>query len=452
MCLLCLLWFLPSSFVLVRDVITVIGGGLAGCEAAWQIARQGERVRLYEMRPVRQTPAHRTGQLAEIVCSNSLKSDQPYNASWLLKEELRRQGSILIQIANEARVPAGSALAVDREQFAARVTETISNERNIELIREELPAIPNEGIVVIASGPLTSAALSQSIREFCGSEHLYFYDAISPIVDAGTIDASKVYRASRYGKVSGDYLNCPMDRDEYNAFYEALLAADSVAIHHFEEAQYFESCLPIEELARRGRDTLRFGPMRPVGLDHPVTGRPPHAVVQLRQEDLMQSSYNIVGFQNHLKFPEQKRIFRMIPGLENAEFLRLGQIHRNTYINAPQILLPTMAARRDPRIFFAGQLAGTEGYVENVASGLVAGINAVRTLRNAHPLILPAETAIGALCRYVSTPQKHFAPMNINFGLLPPMNMPRRTPKTEKHRLLCERALELCQSRSTSMA
>ena len=452
MCLLCLLWFLPSSFVLVRDVITVIGGGLAGCEAAWQIARQGERVRLYEMRPVRQTPAHRTGQLAEIVCSNSLKSDQPYNASWLLKEELRRQGSILIQIANEARVPAGSALAVDREQFAARVTETISNERNIELIREELPAIPNEGIVVIASGPLTSAALSQSIREFCGSEHLYFYDAISPIVDAGTIDASKVYRASRYGKVSGDYLNCPMDRDEYNAFYEALLAADSVAIHDFEEAQYFESCLPIEELARRGRDTLRFGPMRPVGLDHPVTGRPPHAVVQLRQEDLMQSSYNIVGFQNHLKFPEQKRIFRMIPGLENAEFLRLGQIHRNTYINAPQILLPTMAARRDPRIFFAGQLAGTEGYVENVASGLVAGINAVRTLRNAHPLILPAETAIGALCRYVSTPQKHFAPMNINFGLLPPMNMPRRTPKTEKHRLLCERALELCQSRSTSMA
>jgi methylenetetrahydrofolate--tRNA-(uracil-5-)-methyltransferase len=430
--------------------ITVIGGGLAGSEAAWQIARLGENARLYEMRPVRNTPAHRTDRLAEIVCSNSLKSDQPYNASWLLKEELRRLGSILIQIADSVRVPAGAALAVDRERFAAKVTETISSEPNICLAREELPEIPNDGIVVVASGPLTSPSLSESIRKFCGSEHLYFYDAISPIVDAETIDHSKVYRASRYGKVSDDYLNCPMDREQYTAFYDALISAESVAIHEFEQACYFESCLPIEELARRGRDTLRFGPMRPVGLNDPATGRAPYAVVQLRQEDLMQSSYNIVGFQNHLKFVAQKQVFRMIPGLENAEFLRLGQIHRNTYINAPQTLLPTMAARRDPRVFFAGQLAGTEGYIENVASGLVAGINAVRMARGEKPMILPAETAIGALCRYVSTPQKHFAPMNINFGLLPEIDAPRRTSKIEKHRLLCERALELCRPALTS--
>jgi methylenetetrahydrofolate--tRNA-(uracil-5-)-methyltransferase len=436
----------------MHEAITVIGGGLAGSEAAYQIAQHGQRVRLFEMRPLRQTPAHRTDQLAEIVCSNSLKSDQPYNASWLLKEELRRLGSILIQIADSVRVPAGSALAVDRERFAARVTEVISNQPNIELVREEATDIPNDGVVVIASGPLTSERLSQSIRKFCGSEHLYFYDAISPIVDADSIDRSKTYRASRYGKAADDYVNCPMERDEYTAFYEALLAAESVAIHDFEEAHYFESCLPIEELARRGPDTLRFGPMRPVGLESPATGRTPYAVVQLRQEDLMQSSYNIVGFQNHLKFTEQKRIFRMIPGLENAEFLRLGQIHRNTYINAPQTLLPTLAARQDARIFFAGQLAGTEGYVENVASGLVAGINAVRTSRGETPITFPAETAIGALCRYVSTPQKHFAPMNINFGLLPSIELPRRTAKTEKQRLLCERALELCRPVSTLMA
>ena len=436
----------------MHETITVIGGGLAGSEAAYQIAQHGQKVRLFEMRPVRQTPAHRTDRLAEIVCSNSLKSDQPYNASWLLKEELRRLGSILIQIANSVRVPAGSALAVDRERFAARVTDVISNQPNIELVREEATDIPNDGVIVIATGPLTSERLSQSIRKFCGSEHLYFYDAISPIVDAESIDRAKTYRASRYGKATDDYVNCPMERDEYAAFYEALLAAESVAIHDFEEAHYFESCLPIEELARRGPDTLRFGPMRPVGLENPATGRTPYAVVQLRQEDLMQSSYNIVGFQNHLKFTEQKRVFRMIPGLENAEFLRLGQIHRNTYINAPQTLLPTLAARQDARIFFAGQLAGTEGYVENVASGLVAGINAVRTSRGETPITFPAETAIGALCRYVSTPQKHFAPMNINFGLLPSIELPRRTAKTEKQRLLCERALELCRPVSTLMA
>jgi methylenetetrahydrofolate--tRNA-(uracil-5-)-methyltransferase len=339
-------------------------------------------------------------------------------------------------------VPAGSALAVDRDRFAGQVTAAISQEPLIKLVREEVPAIPDEGIVIIASGPLTSPSLSESIRQFCGSDHLYFYDAISPIVDADTIDSSKVFKASRWGNAADDYINCPMDRAQYDAFYDALISAESVTMHEFEEAKYFESCLPIEELARRGRDTLRFGPMRPVGLNDPLTGKRPHAVVQLRQENLMQSSFNIVGFQNHLKFDAQRRVFRMIPGLENAEFLRLGQIHRNTYINAPQTLLPTMAARKDPRIFFAGQLAGTEGYIENVASGLVAGLNAVRQLRKEPPLILPPETAIGALCRYVSTPQKHFAPMNINFGLLPTLEGPYQKVKTDKQRLMCERALE----------
>jgi methylenetetrahydrofolate--tRNA-(uracil-5-)-methyltransferase len=338
-------------------------------------------------------------------------------------------------------VPAGSALAVDRDRFAAETTQAIANHPGIELVREEVLEIPEAGPVIIASGPLTSPALSESIARFCGARHLYFYDAISPIVNADTIDVSQVYRASRYGKAADDYINCPMDRNQYDAFYQALQTAESVTRHEFEEARYFESCLPIEELARRGRDTLRYGPMRPVGLVDPRTGRAPYAVVQLRQEDLMQSSYNIVGFQNHLKFDDQRRVFRMIPGLASAEFLRLGQIHRNTYINAPQMLLPTMAAKKDPRVFFAGQLAGTEGYIENVASGLVAGINAVQYLRNEEALVLPPESAIGALCRYVSTPQKDFAPMNIHFGLLPPMELPQRISKAEKQRLFCERAL-----------
>ncbi len=422
-------------------MITVIGGGLAGSEAAWQIASHGINVRLFEMRPKRRTPAHTTNHLAEIVCSNSLKSDQPFNASWLLKEELRRMGSLLMGIANSVRVPAGSALAVDREKFAEKTTEAIEGNPHIELVREEVSAIPDSGIVIVASGPLTSPAMSESIAAFCGAEHLYFYDAISPIVNAETLDESRVYRASRYAKAADDYVNCPMDREQYDVFYEALATAETVPFHEFEEARYFESCLPIEELARRGRETLRYGPMRPVGLIDPRTGRAPYAVVQLRQEDLMQSSYNLVGFQNHLKFDDQRRIFRLIPGLENAEFLRLGQIHRNTYINAPRILLPTMAARTDPRVFFAGQLAGTEGYIENIASGLVAGLNAVQLSRGEDPVVFPAESAIGSLCRYVSTPQKDFAPMNINFGLLPAMEVPRKIAKADKQRLYCERAL-----------
>ena len=435
----------------IPEEITIIGGGLAGCEAAWQVARHGGQALLFEMRPQQQTPAHKTEQLAEIVCSNSLKSDQPYNASWLLKEELRSLRSLLLEIADSVRVPAGGALAVDRERFAARVTEVIEAEPNINLIRQEIPVIPEEGIVIIASGPLTSSSLSKSIRNFCGREHLYFYDAISPIVDAETVDERKVFRASRYGKAEGDYLNCPLDRTQYARLYEALISAESVNLQEFEEARYFEACLPIEELARRGIDTLRFGPMKPVGLDDPRTGKRPYAVVQLRQEDLMETSYNIVGFQNHLKFAEQRRILRMIPGLENAEFLRLGQIHRNTYINAPAILSPTMAARRDPRVFFAGQLAGTEGYVENIATGLIAGINAVRLSDGRVPIAFPIVTALGSLCRYVSVPQKHFAPMNINFGLLPPLDTTKKLPKAERQRLVCERALEsmsACASRA----
>jgi len=429
--------------------VTVIGGGLSGCEAAWQIAERGIRVKLFEMRPVRSTPAHKTNHLAEIVCSNSLKSDQPFNASWLLKQELRRMGSLLMRIADSVRVPAGSALAVDREEFALKTTEAIAAHPNIELLREEITAIPpvdDGSIVIVASGPLTSGSLSESIRQFCGIDNLYFYDAISPIVDAETIDYTKAYRASRYGKGDDDYINCPMNRDEYTAFYDALVAAEAVELHDFEEAHYFESCLPIEELARRGRETLRFGPMRPVGLIDPHTGRMPWAVVQLRQEDRMQSSYNLVGFQNHLKFPDQRRILQLIPGLEHAEFLRLGQIHRNTYINAPQTLTETMATQREPRLFFAGQLAGTEGYIENITSGLVAGINAVQMTRGGAPIVFPAETAIGSLCRYISTPTKHFAPMNIHFGLLPAMDLPRRTPKAEKQRMLSERALNSLSS------
>jgi len=401
------------------------------------------------MRPGRPTPAHKTSHLAEIVCSNSLKSDQPFNASWLLKQELRRMGSLLMRIADSVRVPAGSALAVDREEFAQKTTEAIAAHPNIELLREEVPEIPSTdigGITIVASGPLTSGSLSESIRRFCGIENLYFYDAISPIVDAETIDYTKAYRASRYGKGADDYINCPMSREEYTAFYDALVSAEAVELHDFEEAHYFESCLPIEELARRGRETLRFGPMRPVGLIDPNTGRMPWAVVQLRQEDRMQSSYNLVGFQNHLKFPEQRRILQLIPGLERAEFLRLGQIHRNTYINAPQTLTETMATQREPRLFFAGQLAGTEGYIENITSGLVAGINAVQTMRGGAPVVFPAETAIGSLCRYISTPTKTFAPMNIHFGLLPPLELPRRTPKAEKQRMLSERALSAISS------
>jgi methylenetetrahydrofolate--tRNA-(uracil-5-)-methyltransferase len=402
------------------DPITVIGGGLAGSEAAWQIARRGLQVRLYEMRPLTATPAHKTDLLAELVCSNSLKSEQPGAAPYLLKEELRCLGSLLMRIADEVRVPAGHALAVDRQKFAARVSEEIHAHPNIEVIVQEVKSLSKEGICIIASGPLTSNSLSQSIAGFTGSNHLYFYDAISPIVDAGTLDRTRMFSASRYEKGGDDYLNAPMSREEYLHFYDALVHAESAPLREFEEEIYFEGCLPVEELARRGVDTLRFGPMKPVGLTDPRTGRRPYAAVQLRAESLMADSYNLVGFQNHLRFPEQQRVFRMIPGLENAEFLRMGQIHRNTYVQAPSVLLPTLQSKANPALYFAGQICGVEGYVESIAAGLLAGVNAARTACGLDPMTPPRETACGSLLNYIAFSEAlHFQPANITFGLLP---------------------------------
>lgn len=404
----------------MTEHITIIGGGLAGSEAAWQIAGQGLRVRLCEMRPLVTTPAHKTDRLAELVCSNSLKSEQPGTAPCLLKEELRCLGSLLMRIADEVRVPAGHALAVDREKFAARVSEEVRGHPRIEVVIQEVKSLPEEGIRIIASGPLTSDSLSQSIAGLEGSRNLYFYDAISPIVDAATLDRTRLFSASRYKKGGDDYLNAPMSREEYSRFYDALIHAESAPLHEFEKEIYFEGCLPVEELARRGIDTLRFGPMKPVGLIDPRTGRRPYAAVQLRAENLMADSHNLVGFQNHLKFPEQQRVFRMIPGLENAEFLRLGQIHRNTYIRAPSVLLPTLQSRRNPALYFAGQICGVEGYVESIATGLLAGVNAGRMARGLDPMTPPRETACGSLLNYIAfSDGLHFQPANISFGLLP---------------------------------
>jgi methylenetetrahydrofolate--tRNA-(uracil-5-)-methyltransferase len=426
--------------------ITIIGGGLAGSEAAWQVARRGLRARLVEMRPLVPTPVHRTELLGELVCSNSLKSDQPGTAPFLLKEELRRLGSLLLQIAEEVRVPAGHALAVDREAFARRLTEVIAAESNIEIVRREVKALPDDGIHVIATGPLTSSSLSESIARLTGSGNLYFYDAISPIADAATLDRTKLFAASRYGKGGEDYLNAAMTQEEYQRFYAALTGAECVALHEFEKAAYFEGCLPIEELARRGADTLRFGPMKPVGLTDPRTGRRPYAAVQLRLENRMADSYNLVGFQTQMKFPEQKRVFRLIPGLENAEFLRLGQIHRNTYIQAPTVLLPTLQARRRTGLFFAGQLCGVEGYVESIATGLLAGINAGRLARGVEPVFPPRSTACGSLVHYIAFAEPaHFQPANMSFGLMPePAPELKRLirDRKERHRIQVAEALD----------
>jgi methylenetetrahydrofolate--tRNA-(uracil-5-)-methyltransferase len=403
----------------MKPSITVIGGGLAGSEAAWQIARRGLEVRLFEMRPTVCTPAHTTDRLGELVCSNSLKSDLPGTAPYLLKEELRHLDSLLLQVADEVKIPAGHALAVDRDAFSRRLTEKILSTARIEVLREEVREIPADGITVVATGPLTSKALLESIAGFAGSQNLYFYDAISPIVDAGSLDRTKLFPASRYGKGGEDYLNAFFSQEEYLRFYEALISAESAPLHSFEKALYFEGCLPIEELARRGRDTLRFGPMKPVGLTDPRTGKRPYAAVQLRLENLMADSYNLVGFQNHLKFPEQKRVFRLIPGLENAEFLRFGQIHRNSYIHAPCLLYPTLQTRKSPELFFAGQICGVEGYVESIATGLLAGINAGRLAEGREPLSPPRSTACGSLAYYLASAEKlHFQPANISFGLL----------------------------------
>src|SRR5450432_4256506 len=383
--------------------IRIIGAGLAGCEAAWQCARRGVEVELYEMRPVKSTPAHQTDKFAELVCSNSLKSESENTAPWLLKEEMRRAGSHLIKLAQETSVPAGHALAVDRDVFAARVTEVISAEPLIKVIREEVTQIhEDDGITAVATGPLTSDALSKEVARLSGSDHLFFYDSISPIVEADSIDMSRVYMAARYNKGTADYINCPFTKEEYDAFYDALIAAQSVDGHEWEKLAYFEGCLPIEEIGRRGRDTLRFGPMKPVGLDDPRTGRWPYAVVQLRQENLRADSYNLVGFQNHLKFGEQARVLRLIPGLEKAKFLRYGQIHRNTYIQAPLLLDATQQMKAHPHVLFAGQICGVEGYVESIATGLMAGLNAATLATGGELTTPPRATAFGSLVHYIT--------------------------------------------------
>ncbi len=382
--------------------IHIIGGGLAGSEAAWQCARRGVPVDLYEMRPVRTTPAHQTTQFAELVCSNSLKSDTENTAPWLLKEEMRRAGSLLMEIAGQTAVPAGHALAVDRENFSQAVTEALEREPLIRVVREEVTHIDeHDGITIVATGPLTSDALTHEILQLSGSEQLYFYDSISPIVEADSIDRERVYMAARYDKGTADYINCPMTQEEYDRFLDALLEAQWVEAKDWEKLNYFEGCLPIEEIARRGRDTLRFGPMKPVGLRDPRTGKTPYAVVQLRQENLRADSYNLVGFQNHLKFAEQARVLRLIPGLENAKFLRYGQIHRNTYINGPALLRETLQMKHHPNVLFAGQISGVEGYVESIASGLLAGMQAAAMAVGMESVVPPRATAFGALVNYI---------------------------------------------------
>ena len=426
--------------------ITIIGGGLAGVEAAWQAVRAGACVRLHEMRPVKQTPAHRTDKLAEIVCSNSLKSDEAGSASHLLKEELRRGHSLVMEAATATRVPAGAALAVDRQQFAEYITERIEAHPQIEIVREEVTNIPRDAVTIIATGPLTSAALTFEIMKLTGDDQLYFYDAIAPIIAADSVDRSIAFLAARYDKGGDDYLNCPFDVEQYKQFYEALVEASSVPLQRFEETHWFEACLPIEELARRGVDTLRYGPMKPVGLIDPRTGREPYAAVQLRQENLMADAYSMVGFQNHLRYGEQARVLRLIPGLEQAEFLQFGQIHRNTYINAPRVLAATMQMRSAPNLFFAGQITGVEGYVESVAMGWLAGHNAARHLQGEELLQAPPRSAIGALARYVSGAQtKNYQPVNITFALLEPLSAEQARSvrrKRDRHLLQVKLALE----------
>jgi len=422
--------------------VCVIGAGLAGSEAAWQIARRGHRVDLYEMRPERQTPVHKTGDFAELVCSNTFKSNSLDTATGLLKEEMRRCGSLILREADACRIPAGTALAVDREGFARGITAAVESVPSIRIHRAEMTAIPREGIVIIATGPLVSESLSADIGRFTGRDYLYFYDAVSPIIEADSIDLSRVFRASRYGKGDDDYLNCPMDEEVYNRFIDAVLGAAAVPRHDFEKTGFFEGCLPIEEMARRGRDTLRFGPLKPVGLVDPKTGRRPYAVVQLRQDNAAAGHFNMVGFQNSLRWGDQERILRMIPGLEKASFVRLGMIHRNSYINAPAILLPTFQARRRKDLFFAGQVSGVEGYLESAASGLIAGINAVRLADGAEAIPFPPTTALGCLGRYISSAEvEGYQPVNMAFGLLPPL-APHVRDKRRRRDLLIHRALD----------
>jgi len=423
----------------MHEQIIIIGGGLAGCEAAWQAARRDVPVTLYEMKPQRFSPAHVSPHLGELVCSNSLRSDSLGNAVGLLKEEMRRLGSLILAVAEETRVPAGDALAVDRQSFAEKITARLEAVEKIQILREEKTEIPADAIVIIASGPLTSPGLAETIQKLTGQESLYFYDAIAPIVDGDSLSMDVVFRASRYGE-GNDYLNCPLSRDEYEHFVDELCRGEKVPYREFERPVHFEGCLPVEEMAERGRETLAHGPMKPVGLQDPRTGKRPYAVVQLRHEDGRGTSYNLVGFQTKLKWKEQERIFRLIPGLERAVFHRFGSLHRNTFIHSPTLLEKTLQFRKDPRIFFAGQITGVEGYVESTAMGLLAGINAARRVQGKLPVYPSQTTGMGALIHYICNPQaKQFQPMNVNFGLFPAADGPLRGK--DKRRALADRAL-----------
>ncbi|MGH7205357.1 MAG: methylenetetrahydrofolate--tRNA-(uracil(54)-C(5))-methyltransferase (FADH(2)-oxidizing) TrmFO [Nitrospiraceae bacterium] len=426
----------------MRDDVVIVGGGLAGSEAAWQAAARGARVTLYEMRPKEQTQAHKTGLLAELVCSNSLGSGEILSAPGILKEEMRRLNSLVIRVADEVRVPAGSALAVDRELFAQRITQALESHPNVRIIREEIKEVPTDCVCVVATGPLTSDNLTVAIRDLTHSKNLYFFDAISPIIDADSINMDVVFRASRYEKGGADYVNCPMDEATYDRFHDALVKAEKVQPKEFEKTPYFEGCVPIEVMAERGRQTMQFGPLKPVGLEDPRTGTRPYAVVQLRAENIHRSCYNMVGFQTKLTYPEQRRVFRMIPGLEQAEFLRYGSLHRNTFVNAPQLLRETLQLKARGTAFFAGQLVGVEGYTESAAMGGLAGINAARGLVGLPLVTPPPTTAHGSLITYITTSDpRHFQPINTNFGLFPPLPS-RIRDKDQKRRLIGQRALE----------
>lgn len=430
-----------KGMISMKDHVIIIGGGLAGSEAAWQLAIRGIKVRLYEMRPVNTTPAHHTSKLGELVCSNSLRSNQLENAVGLLKEEMRRLGSLIMECADTKALPAGGALAVDREGFSQEITDRISSHPNIELAREEIFDIPEDEYVIVATGPLTSEKLSGSIGRMMNNDYLYFYDAAAPIVTYDSIDHEKVFRASRYDKGDSDYINCPMTEEEYNSFYKELINAEVAPLKSFEKEIVFEGCMPVETMARRGNQTLLFGPLKPVGLIDPRTGKLPYAVVQLRQDNKEGTLYNIVGFQTHLKWGEQKRVFSMITGLENAEFARYGVMHRNTYINSPKVMRPTLQFHDNDRLFFAGQVTGVEGYVESASSGLVAGVNMSRVFKGQEPLVFPVTTAHGALCRYITdSTNKNFQPMNVNFGIFPQPEYKIKNKK-EKSSYYADRAL-----------
>ncbi|MEC2202682.1 MULTISPECIES: FADH(2)-oxidizing methylenetetrahydrofolate--tRNA-(uracil(54)-C(5))-methyltransferase TrmFO [Bacillus] len=433
-----------------KQTVNVIGAGLAGSEAAWQLAKRGIQVKLFEMRPVKQTPAHHTDKFAELVCSNSLRSNTLANAVGVLKEEMRALDSAIIAAADECSVPAGGALAVDRHEFAASVTNQVKNHPNVTVINEEVTEIP-EGPTIIATGPLTSESLSAQLKELTGEDYLYFYDAAAPIVEKDSLDMDKVYLKSRYDKGEAAYLNCPMTEEEFDRFHEALTSAETVPLKEFEKEIFFEGCMPIEVMAKRGKKTMLFGPMKPVGLEHPVTGKRPYAVVQLRQDDAAGTLYNIVGFQTHLKWGDQKEVLKLIPGLENVEIVRYGVMHRNTFINSPSLLKPTYQFKNRSDLFFAGQMTGVEGYVESAASGLVAGINAAKLVLGEELVIFPQETAIGSMAHYITTTnQKNFQPMNANFGLLKELPVKIKNKK-ERNEQYANRAIETIQTISKTI-